>query len=212
MTSKAPWKLIEDKAKAQYFLTVTGTHLLTQNAKSEANGQCLYRCYLPEGRVLKCGIGWLIPDAEYLPTFEGAGVNMMESIQRAIGLDAPSHQLLNFLNELQSVHDGYMVSEWPKQLTGLAERFDLTFDGEREKRARYDRLQTAHVENLGVLLAQLARDVQIIEDLGAGAGDPLIDALNHIDQSTSRARVQANIVQDSTRYEEPLVKLREGAR
>lgn len=75
----------------------------------------------------------------------------------------------------------------------------------------YDEKQTAHVENLSRLLAQLQRDAYRARELGAGAGDPLLDAFSEIEQSLSRARVQAQII-SRNEVDRPIILPRRGAR
>lgn len=106
------------------------SHLLTQNAKSEDDGACLYRS--PTG--LKCAIGALIPDGLYDPVIENVpidniyiepGTKTLQNILREIGCDAN----LDFLTDLQAIHDDFNPHEWEERLKILADEYELIFNG-----------------------------------------------------------------------------------
>ena len=104
------------------------THLLAQNQQAiDENGHCCYRTTTPEGRVLKCAAGCLIPDDLYEPSMEGVNITAVllncESLKERVGVR--SVEDMGFLRELQRVHDNTAPSFWPTQLTALAERWGL---------------------------------------------------------------------------------------
>lgn len=84
-------------------------HLLCQGKKSRApNGSCKYRG--PDG--LKCAVGVLIPDSEYVPGFDNA--TTLDEVRRRCpslrGLD------YDFLLSVQRLHDNENVETWPEKL------------------------------------------------------------------------------------------------
>jgi hypothetical protein len=108
-------------------------HLLTQKRKSvktpeTLTGRCLYRG--PDG--MKCAIGVLIPDEEYVEAMESLSISQLlnEQIPHNKGFDLqPILPLLKarfedvdppFLNALQNLHDGCFVENWKKELRGFA--------------------------------------------------------------------------------------------
>jgi hypothetical protein len=95
-------------------------HLRQQNAKSLKCGACAYR----GDNGMKCAAGILIPDAEYNPTMEGWNVSINSSIDRLIGEDYVSR---NVLLQLQQTHDVYEVEEWEERFANIASQFDLRF-------------------------------------------------------------------------------------
>ena len=95
-------------------------HLLAQGKKAvDDDGCCAYRTR--DG--LKCAIGCLIPDAEYLPAMENKTIKSFPNF----GLEVSSLAGLpsQFLDELQMVHDNGVVAHWPERLTRLALRYNL---------------------------------------------------------------------------------------
>ena len=94
--------------------------LREQNAQSKDLGACKFRS--KDG--LKCAVGCLIPDKNYIP-------KMDEQCRSAymlndIGL-LPAHlePYIGFLSELQTVHDCYAVSYWEQQWELVAVKHNL---------------------------------------------------------------------------------------
>lgn len=105
--------------KQEIFDRVSG-HLLTQKRQSvDSNGNCTYRWKLPDGPVLSCAVGCLIPDNLYRPSFEGTGVSgllrMVEPLRELLGME---NEML--LRELQWLHDKEPVDYWKVKLSTLA--------------------------------------------------------------------------------------------
>jgi hypothetical protein len=114
---------------AQEIFDKVATHLLTQNkqAMNEDDQVCVYRT---DGG-LKCAVGVLIPDEDYLPLMEG---------QYLIGGEPHCPELHNFLekaglsahikllHDLQHLHDSNNPDEWLTRLYKLASiyKFDTT--------------------------------------------------------------------------------------
>ena len=93
-------------------------HLLTQRAKSQTGGDCLYRG--PNG--LKCAIGCLIPDEVYKPDMESLDVMGMLKLW-------PNHPFSDirdlFLRDLQCIHDNLEPEYWTSALDDFAHRYNL---------------------------------------------------------------------------------------
>jgi len=92
-------------------------HLLTQREKSKDSYGCLYRS--PDG--LKCAIGCLIPDNLYDKAIENSPVDELpENILRFIGVE-DSIEDINFLTDLQIIHDDSLSENWREKLINFAE-------------------------------------------------------------------------------------------
>ena len=99
------------------------THLLTQGKQSRGPTGCAYR----GADGLKCAVGVLITEGCYSPHLESSTVLMphvRQAVEASIGPLPPKGDVL--LSELQSLHDGYNPSDWPRALTGFAARYGLT--------------------------------------------------------------------------------------
>ena len=102
----------------EVFSRVT-THLRTQGEKSMMpNGS--ERCAYKSESGLKCAVGCLIPDSEYLPTFEYMGVREIPVFE---GWDK---RTLRLMYETQCIHDHSHPHEWDKLLHSVANTYDLT--------------------------------------------------------------------------------------
>ena len=93
-------------------------HLLTQGRRAKIYDQCRYRA--PNGD--KCAIGCLIPDDKYDPNMEGHLISCSPLIQDAIGA---SEDHIDFLTDLQRVHDFSNPSEWNERLQAVALQYKL---------------------------------------------------------------------------------------
>lgn len=114
-------------------------HLLTQGVQSIevhtcANGredaECKYRQATPDGRILKCAIGALIPDDVYAAHahMEGMGANGLVTGERGLPpilAVTDSTRPGDFLDTLQEIHDSTDVDKWPVALRAFARRFKL---------------------------------------------------------------------------------------
>jgi hypothetical protein len=95
-------------------------HLRKQGRKSvlpdDPNG-CAYR----GADGLKCAIGALISDKKYKKKYEGQSASMLAMFYGMFtGLDP------YLLDDVQSIHDNYPVTEWESRLKGIAEDYELT--------------------------------------------------------------------------------------
>ncbi len=75
-------------------------------------GECRYRMTTPDGRVLRCAVGQLIPDETYDVRFEGDSflLGLPESVRRiALGVTDDMSPLdyttVDFVARLQLIHD-----------------------------------------------------------------------------------------------------------
>jgi hypothetical protein len=98
------------------------THLLTQNKRSETEGNCRYR-----HGSLKCAAGILIPDSLYdAYSMEGMLWDSIYSdpvLQHTLMLDEDA---CDMVAELQIIHDSIPVEQWGYQLRRLAIEYDMT--------------------------------------------------------------------------------------
>ena len=95
-------------------------HLLRQGKRSSSDGWCQYRG--PLG--LKCAIGVLIPDEEYVPAMDGLTASALRLMREfappsLLGLDEC------LLTELQEVHDHAEPDAWADKLATVADSFGL---------------------------------------------------------------------------------------
>ena len=92
-------------------------HLLTQMKKCYSSDVlfCRYR-----HGDLKCAIGALIPDAIYSPNMEGKNVGRLlhssVEVRKALDVDPANLGDVQFLADLQSVHDLYEPHQWATML------------------------------------------------------------------------------------------------
>ena len=108
----------------QTAFNIVKNHLLTQMTKSMEGEQCLYRG--PNGT--KCAIGALITDEEF-ETIEDArcrylGVYELETLQ----ITSLQGLTMDFLEELQIIHDRYEVHDWKNQLEVFAKKYNLQYE------------------------------------------------------------------------------------
>jgi hypothetical protein len=112
------------KETLQSVFDKVATHLLSQNEKSEHDGECLYR----DEKGNKCAVGCLIPDNLYSPEIEGAGVldgHIAGILSKSIvGYDTVVEDLLF---HLQDLHDCADPHEWKDGLRNIAIHFGLEF-------------------------------------------------------------------------------------
>lgn len=108
-------------------------HMLSQQAASEDEaGSCRLRGY--HGR--KCAIGCLIRDEHYHPALEQLGISyfrnypdspLLQALE-ASGVNVRSRPLIDLLIELEDIHDGCAVSDWPSRLERLGREHGFVED------------------------------------------------------------------------------------
>ncbi len=101
------------------------SHLLKQNAKSIRKGICAFRG--EDG--LTCAIGCLIADSDYGPEMEGRGPMSaeLETPLKRSGIDLSlKSSSIDLLVMLQQVHDLRSPKAWPRELSKVAARYNLT--------------------------------------------------------------------------------------
>jgi hypothetical protein len=97
---------------------------------------CRYRLF---PRNLKCGIGCLIPDEDYLPEMEGKNVfhNPVFSVLEKLGYMKIGDDSMIFLCQLQSAHDvpaltgltgSEFVSNFNERMKVISEENDLVYN------------------------------------------------------------------------------------
>ena len=122
----------------QEIFDLVKSHLLTQKKPAQIPGgnRCQYR--LGE---LKCAVGALIPDSEYVPEMEFASMSSLtdidfpgrtEETKKAAKLLTDLFDKLNIskdsyplLKALQDIHDYSSPHYWENKLIYLAKKFDL---------------------------------------------------------------------------------------
>lgn len=124
--------IMDMKTKRKIFETVK-SHLLTQKSKCMDNfGGCKYRMKT-EYNVLKCAIGALIPDSSYKSEMDDA--HYVYNLRDGSSLEVSSNPLvkevlcgiygeldLEFLTQLQKIHDCTEVKDWETVLNNFEER------------------------------------------------------------------------------------------
>ena len=103
------------------------THLLTQNSKSIAHGECKECMYRGENNT-SCAIGCLIKDEYYRAEFEQMTADSSYIINTLIasGIEVESDGDEKFLMQLQVIHDKHIVENWKTTLITFASLNDLT--------------------------------------------------------------------------------------
>jgi hypothetical protein len=113
--------------------------LLGQGKKCQANDHldttvCRFRSR-DDDRVLKCAVGWLIPDADYDEFWEDTGdvkeiaenqPAQWNEMSAAIGPVCGLPDAVEFLHSLQSIHDDEDAENWPNALREFAVTWGLT--------------------------------------------------------------------------------------
>ncbi|KAA1011325.1 hypothetical protein FVF58_15390 [Paraburkholderia panacisoli] len=108
-------------------------HMLAQQAVSEdETGSCCLRGY--QGR--KCAIGCLIREEYYHPALEQLGISYFQNYPdspllqalAASGVNVRSRPLIDLLIELEDIHDGCAVSDWPSRLERLGREHGFVDD------------------------------------------------------------------------------------
>lgn len=116
-------KNINDFTKQEIFEYICN-HLLSQktkcyNNKSKSGNGCLYR-----SGNLKCAVGCLIPDEEYVPQMEAKDAfYLCRSFYNNVTED-----MIDFLLMLQKIHDKLEPQYWKDNLIALGEELNLKTD------------------------------------------------------------------------------------
>lgn len=108
---------------------------LAQNQKSLVNDDVdsndASRCAYRGKNNLKCAAGHLIPDSLYQEYIEGNSLWIEEDGMASTSarffmkkLGYTNEEVL-FIAELQSIHDGYKVSEWKEQFIRIGRAYNL---------------------------------------------------------------------------------------
>ena len=92
-----------DSISAQEIYDTVARHLFSQGRKSAVRIGGVYSCAYRGPRGLKCAVGCLIRDDEYIPSMEANGVTALSDRRRLPSRLGPH---LNLLLDLQDVHDG----------------------------------------------------------------------------------------------------------
>lgn len=106
-------------SSAQEVFDFIVTHLRAQGMRAETvaiggMSACKYRL-----DNLKCPAGRLIPDEEYLPSFEGKDWFWVSG---KLGVDSHHYYLIN---SMQAIHDKREVSEWENLFESVAAQNEL---------------------------------------------------------------------------------------
>ncbi len=114
-----------DYTSEQEVFNYVAAHLLTQNQRAEMNhpdsGEvCAYR-----SGQLKCAVGCLISDEDYLPEMEGRNVYHIIDDVRYKKVFQKMSGISILIGSLQRIHDSYEPSQWRRELLSMAERRGL---------------------------------------------------------------------------------------
>jgi hypothetical protein len=104
-------------------------HLMTQHQQAAYPTDCgEMGCRYRTGTGLKCAVGCLISDENYIEEMEGypAGCNIVADILRKEGVDMGEKITHELINALQSTHDAVEVCDWEHELSKLAEVYNLS--------------------------------------------------------------------------------------
>lgn len=108
----------------QTAFNIVKNHLLTQMTKSIEGEQCLYRG--PNGT--KCAIGALITDEEYKRIEDARCKDLKVYEVEDLQIVSLQGLTIDFLEELQIIHDHYEVQDWKNQLETFAEKYNLQYE------------------------------------------------------------------------------------
>lgn len=109
--------------------------LQTQGEKSmlmDGGDRCLYRLVKEDGTVLKCALGFLIPNSRYKTLMEDNDAldlfykfpKALESTIKKFKLENESAEdLADFFKALQEIHDQQDVADWEKHFGELSQSY-----------------------------------------------------------------------------------------
>lgn len=109
----------------QELFDIVAKHLLTQNQPAVAYGRCAYR-----SGDLKCAVGCLIDDKNYNEDIEGKSIKhekVIKAVENSLGTPL-SKEKINFLSDLQDIHDHTEPDDWKKGLEDFAVNYNLRFN------------------------------------------------------------------------------------
>jgi len=107
-------------------------HLLAQGRRATLGdtGRCRYRVVEPDGTVLRCAVGCLVPEEEYVEGIEGCPAHDIAPFLTDAGVLPPcaarpdAHaRRLTLLQRLQRVHDAVDPAGWRDALDRQAGSF-----------------------------------------------------------------------------------------
>lgn len=102
--------------------------LLDAEGYIEAENVCMYRKVKDGGTVLKCAVGCLISDEDYVPAAENTSARGLEEkfpsmLQHILEKGGVS---IGFLSDLQRIHDTWEPAQWKERLREFANKFELS--------------------------------------------------------------------------------------
>ncbi len=106
-------------------------HLLKQNKKCELTNKNDYKMCVYRGENgMKCAIGCILPDKLYRPRHDKESYDIYRlmnnlEIRKYFG----GKDNIEFLVELQGIHDSYNPKNWKFKLKIFAKKYDLKFPG-----------------------------------------------------------------------------------
>jgi hypothetical protein len=111
----------------QEAFTIAATGMLTQRERSTltTNNTCEYRTTNVSGKVLYCGVGFLLSENLYEEAVE-SGEDILTLIENSPRVSAHFEGIdSTLLVDLQDVHDAYPISFWKDKLEQVAYQFGL---------------------------------------------------------------------------------------
>jgi hypothetical protein len=113
------------------------SHLRAQGKQAVSSDGigCMYRS--PDG--LKCAVGCLISDEEYLPQWEGVNLAILlnysdrYNFQNVAGRLQPARQLTI---DLQRIHDNYNPISWEDAFKDIANKYRLIYSSDSNSQDR----------------------------------------------------------------------------
>lgn len=110
-------------AHEQEIFDIAAVGLLKQKEKSKyRTDPCKYRG--PDNK--KCAIGFCISDKDYEDSMEGKSIRaLLDGKYSGLSLDKLRFAKLSFLEELQDIHDYFLVESWRINLIILARNYGL---------------------------------------------------------------------------------------
>lgn len=110
-----------NKLEEQDIFNQVAIHLINQNEKSTSfDGRCAYR----GDNDLKCAVGCLITDDEYLPNMEN--LSIVTIVKRFSTLSRFS-KFIDLLQDLQRIHDVIPIENWRDELVKVTTKYNLSF-------------------------------------------------------------------------------------
>lgn len=101
-----------------------------QSAIFDGGLRCKYRLTKQDGTVLKCAVGFLIPESQYKSTMEDTEVlDLKVKFPKAFVHILKKFKLEDdeifgeLLRDMQQIHDFHKTSEWPEQFETLKQTY-----------------------------------------------------------------------------------------